>query len=98
MSEHRHVPEPGEMIYTPRSSWGPIFFAMGALGLLAGVYAGGFIFPPVFYAIAGAVFILAAFRSLARGAVRGFYRLPRRQHPHSAALPVEQIHLSDLED
>ncbi len=98
MSEHRHVPEPGEMIYTPQSSWGPFFFAVGAVGLLAGIYAAGFIFQPFTYAIAGAIFVLAAFRSLARGGVRGFYRLPRRQHPHTATLPVEQIRLEDLEN
>lgn len=91
MSEHRHIPEPGEMIYTPRPSWAPVFFAAGALGLVAGIYAAGFIFPPVFYAVVGAVFALGAFRSLARGAIRGYYRLPRRQHVRHAALPVETI-------
>ncbi len=91
MSEHRHVPEPGELIYTPRPSWGPVFFAGGALGLLCGIYAAGFIFPPVFYAVVGAIFVLAAFRNLARGAVRDYFRLPRRQRVRSAALPLETI-------
>jgi len=91
MSEHRHVPEPGELIYTPRPSWGPVFFAVGALGLICGIYAAGFIFPPVFYAVVGAIFALAAFRSLARGAVRAYFRLPRNQRVRSAALPVETI-------
>jgi uncharacterized membrane protein len=91
MSEHRHIPEPGELIFTPQSSWGPIFFAAGAVGLVGGIYAAGFIFPPVFYAIVGAVFALAAFRSLVRGGIRGYFRLPRRQHVQSAALPVETI-------
>lgn len=91
MSEHRHVPEPGELIYTPRPSWGPVFFAAGAIGLTCGIYAAGFIFPPIFYAILGAIFALAAFRSLARGAVRDYFRLPRKQRVRSAALPVETI-------
>lgn len=91
MSEHRHVPEPGEMIYTPRPSWAPAFLALGAVGLVSGIYAAGFIFSPFIYAIAGAIFALAAFRSLARGAIRGYFRLPRRQHVKNAALPVETI-------
>lgn len=91
MAEHRHVPEPGELISTPRPSWGPAFFALGALALIAGIYAGGFIFSPFIYAIVGAIIILAAFRSLIRGAIRGYYRLPRRQETHGAALPVETI-------
>ena len=46
MAEHRQVPEPGETIYLPRPSWAPIFFALGALGLICGIFAGGFIFAP----------------------------------------------------
>ena len=93
MSEHRNVPEPGEMIYAPKPSWAPIFFAIGVLGLVCGTYAAGFIFSPFIYAIVGAVFLLAAFRSLVRGAIRDFFRLPRRQVVRGAALPVETIHL-----
>jgi hypothetical protein len=91
MSEHRHIPEPGELIYTPKPSWAPMFFALGAVGLVAGVYAAGFIFSPLVYAIVGAIFILSAFRSLVRGAIRSYYTLPRKQHVRSAALPVETI-------
>ena len=91
MSEHRQIPEPGETIYTPRPSWAPAFFALGALGLVGGVYASGFIFAPYIYAIIGAVFALAAFRSLVRGAIRDYYRLPRKQNVRGAALPVETI-------
>jgi hypothetical protein len=91
MSEHRHIPEPGELIFTSEASWGPVFFAAGALGLVAGIYAAGFIFSPYIYAVIGAIFALAAFRSLVRGGIRGYYRLPRKQHVRSAALPVETI-------
>lgn len=91
MSEHRHIPEPGELIQAPRSSWAPIFLAIGAIGLICGTYAGGFLFPPFVYAIIGAVFVLAAFRSLVRGAIRDYYGLPRRQKARGAALPVETI-------
>jgi len=91
MADHRHVPEPGEMIYTPRPSWGPVFFAAGAVGLVCGIFAAGFAFPPVFYAIVGAILVLIAFRSIVRSAVRDYYRLPRRQETRGAALPVETI-------
>jgi hypothetical protein len=95
MSEHRHVPEPGEMVYAPKPSWAPAFFALGAIGLVCGTFAGGFIFSPFVYAVVGAIFLLAAFRSLVRGAVRDYFRLPRKQKVRSAALPVEQITLRD---
>lgn len=91
MAEHRHVPEPGETIYAPRPSWAPVFFAIGAVGLVCGVFAAGFIFSPFIYAIIGAIVILAAFRAIVRGSVRDYYRLPRRQESRGAALPVETI-------
>jgi hypothetical protein len=91
MAEHRDVPEPGEMIYTPRPSWAPAFFALGAVALIAGIFAGGFAFPPVFYSIVGAIIVLAAFRGIVRGSIRAYYRLPRRQETRGAALPVETI-------
>jgi uncharacterized membrane protein YfcA len=95
MSERRHVPEPGEMVYMPQPSWAPIFFAIGVLGLVCGTFAAGFIFAPYIYAVVGAILLLAAFRSLTRGAIRGYFRLPRRQKVRGAALPVEQITLAD---
>jgi uncharacterized membrane protein len=91
MSEHRQIPEPGEMVYAPKSSWAPVFFALGVMGLVGGIYAGGFIFPPIVYAVVGAIFVLAAFRSFTRGAIRSYYGLPRRQKARGAALPVETI-------
>jgi uncharacterized membrane protein YfcA len=91
MSEHRHIPEPGELIYTPKPSWAPVFFAIGAIGLICGTYAGGFIFAPFVYALVGAVLVLAAFRSLVRGAIRDYFRRPRRQKVRGGALPVETI-------
>ncbi len=93
MAEHRHVPEPGELVYMPKPSWAPAFFAAGATGLVCGIFAAGFIFSPYIYAIAGGIVALAAFRSLARGAIRDYFRLPRRQHVRHAALPVETIQL-----
>jgi hypothetical protein len=91
MAENRHVPEPGEVIYTPGPSWAPVFFAVGAVGLVCGTFAAGFIFSPFVYAIVGAIFALAAFRGIVRGSISDYYRLPRRQETRSAALPVETI-------
>jgi hypothetical protein len=91
MSEHRNIPEPGELVYTPRPSWAPAFFALGAVGLVCGIYAAGFIFSPYIYSVIGAVFVLFAFRALTKGAVRGYFGLPRKQHVKHAALPIETI-------
>jgi hypothetical protein len=91
VAEHRQIPEPGEMVYTPRPSWAPVFLAGGAMALICGIFAGGFAFPPFIYSIVGAILILLAFRSLARGAIRDYYRRPRRQEVRGAALPVETI-------
>lgn len=91
MAEHRQVSEPGEAIYTPQPSWAPVFFALGVLGLVCGTFAGGFMFPPYVWGIVGAIFLLAAFRSIVRGSIRSYYRLPRHQETRGAALPVETI-------
>jgi len=91
MSEHHEIPESGESVYLSRPSWAPAWLALGVLGLVGGIYAAGFIFSPFIYAIVGAIIALAAFRSLVRGGIRGFFRLPRKQQVHGAALPVETI-------
>ena len=91
MSEHRHIPEPGELVFASRSSWAPAFFALGAVAMVCGIYAAGFIFSPFIYSIVGAIFVLAAFRALVRGSIRNYFRLPRKQHVKHAALPVETI-------
>lgn len=95
MDQTRNVPEPGETVYVPRPSWAPVFFAIGAVGLIGGIYAAGYALAPFVYAVIGAIFALAALRSMVRGAVRDFFRLPRRQRPRSAALPIETITLED---
>jgi len=91
MSEHRQIPEPGELVYTAKSSWAPGFLALGILGMVAGIYAAGFIFPPIVYAVVGAVIAIGALRSMIRGAIRSYFSLPRKQHIRGAALPVETI-------
>lgn len=91
MSARRDIPEPGELVYVPRPSWGPAFFALGVAGLLAGIYANGFLFPAWVYAVAGAAFFLAAFRSIVRSAIRDYFRMPRKQKVRGAVLPIETI-------
>ena len=83
----RRVPPPTELVYTPRPSWAPAFFALGAALMVNGIFAEGFLFRGWVYAIAGAVIALAALRGLAVRAARDFMRLPRRQRVRSAVIP-----------
>lgn len=91
MSGPHDIPEPGELIYAPRPSWAPAFFALGALGAVCGIFAEGFMFPAWVYSIAGGVILLFALRSMIRGATRYYFRLPRKQKTRGAVLPVETI-------
>jgi hypothetical protein len=91
MADQRQVSEPGEMVYTPRPSWAPVFVALGILGLVCGTFASGFVFEPKIWGILGAIVFIFAFRSLISGAVRDYYRLPRHQEKRGAALPIETI-------
>jgi len=91
MSEHREIPEPGELVYAPRPSWAPAFFAFGALGAVCGIFAEGFMVRGWIYSIIGLVVLLFALRSMIKGAGRDYFRLPRKQDARGAVLPVEQI-------
>lgn len=91
MAEPRQVTEPGESIYVPAPSWAPVILAVGIFALLCGIFAAGFIFNPLVYAIVGALLALGALRSLFGGAAASYFRLPRRQRVRSAALPIETI-------
>jgi hypothetical protein len=93
MSEHRHIAEPGETIQVPRPSWGPAFFALGAIGAVAGIYANGFVFSAFIWSYIGIVILLFAFRAIIRSSVRSYFSLPRRQDARSATLPTEQFQL-----
>jgi hypothetical protein len=93
MSAKRSIPEPGELVYAPRPSWAPAFLALATTGLVCGIFANGFVFPAWVYSLAGAVFFVGAFRSLVRGAVRDYFRLPRKQRVRGGVLPVETIEL-----
>ena len=93
MSEHRHIPEPGETIQPARSSWGPALFALGAIGAVAGIYANGFVFSAFVWSYIGIVILLFGLRAIIRTSVRSYFSLPRRQQPGTSPLPVEQITL-----
>lgn len=89
--EHRHIPEPGEMVYRPRPSWAPMIFAFALALTVCGIFAEGFMVRGWIYSIIGGVIALFAFRSMVREAIRDYFRLPRKQHVRGAVLPVETI-------
>jgi uncharacterized membrane protein len=91
MSEHREVPEPGELVYASRPSWAPAIFAVAAALAVCGIFAEGFMVRGWIYSIIGGVVMLFALRSMARGATRDYFRRPRRQRVSGAVLPVETI-------
>ncbi len=89
--EPQHVSEPGELVYAPRPSWAPAFFALGAAAAICGIYAEGFMVRAWVFSIIGGIILLAALRSMIAGARADYYRLPRRQRAPGAVLPVETI-------
>ncbi len=91
MSEHRDIPEPGELVYPPRPSWAPAFFAFGVAGAVGGIYAEGFMVRGWIYSIIGIVILIFALRSMIKSATSDYFRLPRKQHARGAVLPVETI-------
>jgi len=91
MSDHRDIPEPGELIYAPRPSWAPAFFALAAALAVCGIFAEGFMVRGWIYSIIGIVVMLAALRTMVRGAVGDYFRRPRRQKARGAVLPVETL-------
>jgi hypothetical protein len=91
VSEHREIPEPGELVYAPRPSWLPAFLAFAIALVVVGIYAEGFMVRGWIYAVIGAVAALLIFRALVRDSVSDFFSLRRRQKVRGAVLPVETI-------
>lgn len=91
MSEHHDIPEPGELVYTPRPSWAPLFFGFAAALAVCGIFAEGFMVRGWIYSIIGIVVLLFALRGMIRSAIRDYFRLPRKQRTRGAVLPVETI-------
>ena len=90
-SKHRHIPEPGELVYRSRTSWAPAIFGFALALTVCGIFAEGFMVRGWIYSIIGGTVALFAFRSMVREAIRSYYSLPRKQHARGAVLPVEQI-------
>jgi hypothetical protein len=89
--EHRHIPEPGELVYRPRSSWAPAVFGFALALTVCGIFAEGFMVRGWIYSIIGGVVALFALRSMIKGATQDYFSLPRKQDARGAVLPVEQI-------
>lgn len=89
-SEHRSIPEPGELVHQPRPSWAPAFFALGAALAVCGIFA-TFMLPSWVYGLIGVAILLGFLRTMVQGAVRDYFRLPRKQRTRGAVLPVETI-------
>lgn len=90
-AERRDIPQPSERVYAPRPSWAPALFAFAAALAVCGIFAEGFMVRGWIYSVIGGIALLAAFRTMARGAVRDYLRLPRRQRVRGAVLPVRTI-------
>jgi hypothetical protein len=90
-AKSRSVPEPGELIYSPPSSWYPVVLAFAIALAVAGIYAEGFMLRGWIYSLIAIVIALFAFRGMVRGSIGDFFRLRRRQKTRGAVLPVESI-------
>jgi hypothetical protein len=91
VTEHESISTPTELVYTPRTSWGPAFFAFGIAMVVSGVFAEGFMVRGWIWSLIGAIFAVAALVSMVAGARRDFYRRPRRQRVRGAVLPVTTL-------
>jgi len=90
-AEHRHIPEPGEVVHRPGSSWAPAVFAFALALTICGIFAEGFMVRGWIYSIIGGIVALFAFRAMIQDAIRSYYKLPRKQRVRGAVLPVETI-------
>jgi hypothetical protein len=91
VTDNDRIPEPTELIYSPRPSWGPVFFALGAAAAVCGIYAEGFMLRGWVYSLVGIVVLLCAIVAITHRATRDFFRLPRKQRVRGGVLPVETI-------
>lgn len=90
MAEHHEIPAPSEMVYTPRSSWAPVFFAAGTALAICGIFS-HFLVSSYIYSIIGIVVLLAALRAFVSSSVRDFFSLPKRQKIRGAVLPAATL-------
>jgi len=90
-SEHRHVSEPGELVYRTRPSWATVIIAFALALAVCGIFAEGFMVSGRIDSIIGGVIALFALRSMIKDATASYFRLPRKQRVRGAVLPVETI-------
>lgn len=93
MSNPKQISSPTETIKLPAPSWAPAVFALGVLGLVAGTFASGFMFPAWCYAAAGGILSLAALITMIGRGRHAFYSLPREATAPRAELPVESFEI-----
>jgi hypothetical protein len=91
MANQDRIPRPTELIYLPRPSWGPAFFAFGVALAVCGIFAEGFMVRGWVYSIIGGIAAFGALISIVRESRRDFYRLPRRQRVRGAVLPATTV-------
>jgi hypothetical protein len=91
MADHNQIPQPTELVYLPRPSWGPAFLVLGLTLVVNGIYGEGFLFRGWVYLIAGGVIALVALRLLVKGTVRDFYERPRQQPRRASVLPAASL-------
>ena len=98
MAEQQTTPEATELVYVPRPSWGPPFFALGTALIVVGIFGQGFIVRGWVYMLAGAMFLFAALRTMVGGSVRDFYARPRSQQASTAVLPAGKLRAPNKAD
>jgi hypothetical protein len=91
MPDGDQISQPTELIYLPRPSWAPAFFALGAMLIVNGIFGEGFLFRGWVYMIAGAVMAMGALRSMVSGAVHDYFERPRKQRQRAAVLPAASL-------
>lgn len=91
MAESRGMAPATETVEMPKSSALPAVFALGILGLLAGTFAAGFMFPIWVYAAVGAVLAVTTLCVMSRRGRRAFYSLPRSTAAEAVTPPGESI-------
>jgi hypothetical protein len=79
------LPQPTELVYSPRPTAKPALLATGLVLIMFGLFDGWF------YAAFGAVLAIAALISWIRDSEDEVAGLPREQHPRSAALPLTAV-------
>ncbi len=79
------TPEPTELIYVPRDSWGPLMIAVGASLMMLAVWSHWW------WALVGALILIAGLVSWWRLSGDEIDRMRREQELSTAVIPAEPI-------